>query len=151
MKFSSTTCLNNSKQPTYLFLLTSWKLSWNHIPFFYCKFDLGGCWFKYFIRLCLGACGVERNAYFKVICGQQWMACILIQKLCTWTRVVATKQFGLMWKDDDCGQPLIPKGKPPTFQIRPLSFHVLIGCYKNKDTTIEDAHNAKKKKGFVAV
>jgi hypothetical protein len=56
------------------------------------------------------------------------------------------KQFGLMWKDNGCGHPLIPKGKTPAFQIMPLLGHVLIGCYGDKDIAIEDAHYANQKK-----
>lgn len=37
-----------------------------------------------------------------------------------------------MWKDDGYGHPLIPKGKPPALQIRPLWGHFLAKCYEDK-------------------
>ena len=50
-----------------------------------------------------------------------------------------------MWKDDGRGRPLIPKGEPLAFQIRPPWGHVLIGCYKDMKVTTEDAYVANQK------
>ena len=47
-----------------------------------------------------------------------------------------------MWKEDGRGRPLIPKGEPPTLQVRPPWDHVLVGRYIDKEVNIEDAHDA---------
>ena len=47
-----------------------------------------------------------------------------------------------MWKDDGRDRPLIPKAKPLTFQIKPPWGHVLVGCYRDKEVTTADAHDA---------
>lgn len=56
--------------------------------------------------------------------------------------------LNLMWKDDGRSRPLIPKGEPSIVRIRPHRGHVLIGHYKDKEVTTQDAHDANKKNGI---
>ena len=47
--------------------------------------------------------------------------------------MVATKQYGPMWKEDGHGRPHIPKDEPPALQIIPPWGQVLVGHYGDKE------------------